>query len=163
MNAKDISPKWVVHVRVEGLNRTVWLAWSSLAELLELATELATEPNTFARVAFSDETLETLRQLLLHVEECHAAYERFAQLRCRMEAGPLARAANELHTRATTLERELAQPAFTHALSREQLESRRSFCATWEGIQGRLMADAGVRVPVPECLGGAEFEIDWGW
>lgn len=163
MSWKDIHPKWVVHVHFDSLNHTVWLAWSSLAELLELATELATEPNTFARVTFSDETLETLRQLLLHVEDCHAAYERFEQLRCRMGTGPLVRAANELHTRATILEWELTQPASVHALSREQLEFRRSFCATWHGIRRRLMADADVRVPMPECSGSAELKIDWGW
>ncbi|PTL85014.1 hypothetical protein [Vitiosangium sp. GDMCC 1.1324] len=163
MNSKDIQPKWVVHVHVESVNRTAWLAWSSLARLLEMATELATEPNTFARVSFSDETLETLQQLLLHVEECHAAYERFAQLRCRMHAARLARAANELHARATTLSEELAQPAYTRGLSREQLESRRSLCSTWDWIQGRLVADADVHVPVPECSGDAEIRIDWGW
>lgn len=163
MNAQDISPKWVVHVWLDRERPAVWLSWSSLAELLEEATELATEPNTFARVPFSEATLGTLGQLLSHVEACHAAHERFEKLQCQMPTGPLARAVNELHARSTTLAKELAHPAFTSGLSREQLKTRRSLCATWNWIQRRLEADADLRAPVAECPGPVELTLHWGW
>lgn len=163
MASDSIPSKWVVQVRVEEVDRPVWLGWSSLAELLETATELVTEPNLFLRVALPDETLRTLEQLLEQVRECHVAYERFTPHRCRMPAARLASAANALQEQAALLADSLASRAHAQGLAREQQEARRAFLAAWETCQARCEADLGMRAPFPDCTGDVEVSLTWGW
>ncbi|WP_257463505.1 hypothetical protein [Archangium lipolyticum] len=163
MDSKDIHPKWVVDLRFGHPERMVWLAWYSLAELFETITALATEPDTFFRVTFSEETLATFQRLLTCVEECHAAEERLVAHRCRMDAAPLARAFNELQARAASFAADLERPDVLPGFRRAQRESRRSFHELCLGVQRGLERDAGLRAPLDDCPGHVDISLHWGW
>ncbi|NMO23401.1 hypothetical protein HPC49_51090 [Pyxidicoccus fallax] len=162
MDAKDIRSKWVVRLGLDG-GRWVWLSWYSLAALFENITELATVPDTFFRVTFSEETLATFQRLLTCIEECHAAEQRLMMHECRMDAAPLARAFNELQARSASFAAELGRPDVLQGFRHAQLEFRRSFRELYLGVERRLELEAGLRAPFDDCPGHVDISLHWGW
>ncbi|AGC43784.1 hypothetical protein MYSTI_02468 [Myxococcus stipitatus DSM 14675] len=141
----------------------MWLSWAGLARLHELVSELCTDPNTDARVAFSAETVETLGELLSRASEAHSSPDPEAHPPCPLQAEHLARSANELQARAESLKESLTHPVEAWPLSPQHVKTRQDFVSEWASVHRLMGLGGGSSTPLRGCSGLVALTLVWGW